>query len=623
MESNGNEGSPKSRKEALKSLPSFWDGGNDNDSPTPGNEADVTAELPVEEIRSVASEQKVPKIETNGDASDSTARLRVTDATNSNKPVAPTDSAHTPAPASQPKPQSAHQAPAHQAATGAQSEPDRLDVGDDFISAGAQPVMQPMSQTKRGGRGGMLALICILGILLVVYIGVSVYFSSHFLPNTTVNGDNVSGMAHEELASRITNAGMSYQTHVTGDGVDLQIGGKEIGVNYDGAAYAQAAAKQYSGWAWPVDVFQSRELKVDQGVTLDEGLLAKAIDPAVENVNQNATPPTNASIQYDATSGKFVETKDALGTQVNRDAVIASVKNGVIALHEQITLGNEELVQPTLKAGDKALNDGLNRANEIVTKSIPLRVAGIDAMAIDGSLLSQWLSINEKGEVSLNEEAVQTWTQGDLSSKFDTVGTARTYTRPDGKVVEVAVESGDLEYSYGWRIDGETLAQAIVNNVKSNNFQAIEVPMLQQAATWNPGGQEWPNRYVDVDISEQYVRMYDENSNVIIETPCVSGDPARNGGTQRGVYTIYNKASPMNLVGLDENGDGQPDYIVPVTFWMPFDGGEGLHDATSRGAFGGSIYTYNGSHGCVNLPYSAAAEFWDQTEVGTVVVVHD
>ena len=624
MESNSNEESSKSRKDMLKSLPSFWDG-DDNGASAPSDEMDVTAELSVEKIRAAVSNQNGATTESSDDELGSTAQLKATDAATSvSSATPPASKIATPVSVSQPQPQPKPQPqpqPAHQSSANTYEEPERLDVGDDFISAGAQPVMQPMSQTKRGGRGGMVVLMCVLGILLVVYVGVSIYFSSHFLPNTTVNGDDVSGMAHEDLAARITNTGMAYQTKVTGDGIDLQIEGKEIGVNYDGAAYAQSAAKQYSGWTWPVAIFQARTFKVDQGVTLDEGLLAKTVDPAIEKVNQNATPPTNAGIEYDASSGKFVETKDALGTQVNREVAIASIRDGVKGLHEQISLGDQELVQPTLRAGDKALKDGIERANEIVTKSIPLRVAGTDAMSIDGKLLSQWLSVNEKGEISLKEDAVNTWAQGELSSKFDTVGTKRTYTRPDGKVIEV--EGGDLEYSYGWNVDGETLAQAIINNVKSNNFQPIDVPMLQQAAKWNPGGQEWPNRYVDVDITEQTVRMYDENSNVIVETPCVSGNPARDGGTHRGVFYIYNKASPMDLVGADENGDGQPDYIVPVTFWMPFDGGEGLHDVSTRSAWGGDVYTYSGSHGCVNLPYSAAGELWDNTEVGTVVVVHD
>ena len=59
------------------------------------------------------------------------------------------------------------------------------------------------------------------------------------------------------------------------------------------------------------------------------------------------------------------------------------------------------------------------------------------------------------------------------------------------------------------------------------------------------------------------------------------------------------------------------DYTTYVNFWMPFLGGYGLHDATWRGSFGGDIYHYDGSHGCVNLPYDAAAEIYDNISVGT------
>lgn len=34
------------------------------------------------------------------------------------------------------------------------------------------------------------------------------------------------------------------------------------------------------------------------------------------------------------------------------------------------------------------------------------------------------------------------------------------------------------------------------------------------------------------------------------------------------------------------------------------------------------IYIYNGSHGCVNLPYDAAKIIYENTDVGTPVLVH-
>ena len=56
---------------------------------------------------------------------------------------------------------------------------------------------------------------------------------------------------------------------------------------------------------------------------------------------------------------------------------------------------------------------------------------------------------------------------------------------------------------------------------------------------------------------------------------------------------------------------------------MPFvDNLVALHDADWRGSFGGTIYQWNGSHGCVNLPVDKAAELYGMIEVGDVVVTH-
>ena len=55
---------------------------------------------------------------------------------------------------------------------------------------------------------------------------------------------------------------------------------------------------------------------------------------------------------------------------------------------------------------------------------------------------------------------------------------------------------------------------------------------------------------------------------------------------------------------------------------MPFNGGIGLHDANWRGAFGGNIYTYSGSHGCVNLPNWAAAQMYENIEAGYPIICY-
>ena len=126
--------------------------------------------------------------------------------------------------------------------------------------------------------------------------------------------------------------------------------------------------------------------------------------------------------------------------------------------------------------------------------------------------------------------------------------------------------------------------------------------------------------YIEVDLINQTVYVYKDHS-IIFDCPCVSGTntvPSRR--TVTGVFDIYTKERNRTLKGA-AGPDGTPSYTSFVNFWMPFYEGYGLHDAPWRGSFGGSIYEYSGSHGCVNLSYGSAETIWNNCEVGTPVIV--
>ena len=48
----------------------------------------------------------------------------------------------------------------------------------------------------------------------------------------------------------------------------------------------------------------------------------------------------------------------------------------------------------------------------------------------------------------------------------------------------------------------------------------------------------------------------------------------------------------------------------------------GMHDATWRSSFGGTIYKTKGSHGCINMPYEKAQELYGYIEKGTPVICY-
>ena len=65
---------------------------------------------------------------------------------------------------------------------------------------------------------------------------------------------------------------------------------------------------------------------------------------------------------------------------------------------------------------------------------------------------------------------------------------------------------------------------------------------------------------------------------------------------------------------LSKNGhevaDGNPNAKVPEDVKKLFEK-----------EFGGEIYKYNGSHGCINMPYYNVSKLYDMVQVGTPVHV--
>lgn len=118
--------------------------------------------------------------------------------------------------------------------------------------------------------------------------------------------------------------------------------------------------------------------------------------------------------------------------------------------------------------------------------------------------------------------------------------------------------------------------------------------------------------YIIVDISTQTLKYYNDGE-LILSSPVVTGNEY-SSPTPIGRYEIISKYKDIILTG--------DDYESPVEFWLGFFGsGYGLHDASWRTEFGSDIYTYNGSHGCINVPLSNMEELYYLIEIGTPVII--
>lgn len=123
--------------------------------------------------------------------------------------------------------------------------------------------------------------------------------------------------------------------------------------------------------------------------------------------------------------------------------------------------------------------------------------------------------------------------------------------------------------------------------------------------------------WVEVCTETQTLYMYVKNK-LYLSTPVVTGNYGALATTP-GYHHVNSKQSPSRLRG----SYGGSSWDVTVSYWLGFTAdGQGIHDSTWRGAYGGEIYKGDGSHGCVNTPYGKVAKIYSKAFVGMPVIVY-
>lgn len=153
--------------------------------------------------------------------------------------------------------------------------------------------------------------------------------------------------------------------------------------------------------------------------------------------------------------------------------------------------------------------------------------------------------------------------------------------------------------------------QAAATAAAEQQAAAEAAAAAQAALLQSPAGM--PQTYIDINLTSQTL-IYYLNGVAALATPCVTGNVSAGNSTPTGTYAIKTMVPGKRLKG--------PTWDVWVNYWMSFNGNIGVHDASWRRSFGGTIYQTNGSHGCVNLPPDMAAQLYGMVGIGTPVIVH-
>ena len=192
-----------------------------------------------------------------------------------------------------------------------------------------------------------------------------------------------------------------------------------------------------------------------------------------------------------------------------------------------------------------------------------------------------------------------------MASETDTFGLAHTFKTSLGAAMTLNA-GGD----YGWCIDKEETTQALLQAIEDETQGNLDPVYLYTAN--DRSANDIGNTYVEVCISQQKMWCYKDGV-LVTETPVTTGNHATGYDTPAGsVWAVDAKKSDCDF----------KLYPSHVMFWLPFNGDVGIHDASWRTEYGGDIYLTNGSHGCVNTPYTEAEKVFNAIEIGDPVIVY-
>lgn len=450
----------------------------------------------------------------------------------------------------------------------------------------------------------ILSIVCIVTCLAVIYVGFGLFFRSHFCFGTTIDGISAGGKSVKKMEQLITEEVDSYVLNLAArEGGQESISGKAIQIAPVFSGEVEALLKEQNGFAWIVTLFRHQNLELAKAVTFDEDALEEQIDALSCMQPSNQREPVDATVSQYTADGYSLVPAD-YGTVIDRKELMKAVKNAVMVLADEVNIEEADCyVKPKIEDDNEKLLALIEKMNRYAGTTITYDFDESKEV-LDGERISEWLSVDDDFNLVVDEEGVLSYVK-ELAAEYNTCYKPKELKTSYGSTVTIS------NGPYGWKIDNSAETAQILADLDAGKPVERE-PVYAQTAN-SHGENDFGDSYVEINLTSQHLFLYKDGV-LVTESDFVSGNVAKGHATPTGAYMVTYKTLNAVLRG--------PDYETPVTYWMPFNGDVGMHDLTSRTAFGGDIYKTRGSHGCINLPYSAAKKIYETIDKGYCVLVY-
>lgn len=456
-----------------------------------------------------------------------------------------------------------------------------------------------------------IAAVCGGVVVLVGAVGGGLYwheslkYKTCFLPGTVVDGMDVTGKTAAEVEDAIMEQLKGYKLTINGrEDLSESITGEEVGLyaEFDDTLAKAIAAQKPMEWGKYRFGKSVNEVNTDALIRYNDEMLGEAVDSLSCMDKENMREPQEAKIS-DYTSGGYTIIKEDEGTELLENKVKEAVAAAVMSLAESVDLEEQGCyVSPSITSEDEALKTACETMNKYVGARITYQF-GDKSETLSGDEIHNWLTVNGTS-VGINGGKATEYVKK-LAASYDTAYKAKSLKTSYGKTVSITGGS------YGYKINQAKEAATLVSLIKNGEQTSREPEYSQKGASRT--GNDYGNTYVEINLTSQHLYFYVKGK-LVVQSDFVSGNAAKGWSTPAGAYSITYKQRNATLKGQG--------YATPVSYWMPFNGGIGLHDANWRKTFGGTIYKTNGSHGCVNLPPAVAKTIYENISAGDPVLCY-
>lgn len=451
----------------------------------------------------------------------------------------------------------------------------------------------------------------IVGVLILIYIAFALYFQSHFMFQTSVNGIAVSGKSVNSVNTLMEQHVKDYVlTLQESDGDTEQIVGEDISAVYVADdEQLQKLVKEQQNFLWITSLWEKQELEAQIGVEYNESALATAIKNLACMQEENQEKSVNAHPEFQDT--QFVVVDEVIGTEIDEEAFEQAVREAVSTCQDTLELEEKECyIKPKYLSDSEEVAEAAEKMNSYLGAKITYDFSP-NTEVVDSAKIAEWVKCSNKMKVTFDKEAVKTYIE-ELAKKYNTLGQNREFKTARGDTV--TVQGG----YYGWKIDQDAEYEQLIEDIKSGKEVNREPEYVMRGASH--GDSDVGDTYAEVDLTNQHM-YFTKNGKVVLDSPVVTGNPNKGNATPQGTYSLTYKTRNATLRG-QKKANGEYSYETPVAYWMPFNGGIGFHDATWQSSFGGDRYKTHGSHGCINMPKEKAAKLYELIEQGMPVICY-